>query len=152
MSRKRVLAPASMQLNLTAMIDVIFLLLVYFVVTASFAVGEGVITAKLPRGGSRATTDKPPQRPLNILLRSAGTSGVSISIEGVQRARNFTELIAMLEGLQYDPKRLRAGAYKPDNPVIIKPDGKVRWQHVVNGFNAAIAARYTNVSFAQVEN
>jgi len=148
---KRALLPASMQLNLTAMIDVIFLLLIYFVVTASFTVGEGVITANLPRGGSAPSTDKPPDKPLNVLLRSAGTSGVSVSVEGMQRARSFTELIELLERLQYDPKRARAGVYKPDNPVVIKPDGQVRWQHVVNGFNAAVAARYTNVSFSQAE-
>ena len=30
-------------------IDVVFLLLIYFVVTASFAQGEGILTANFPR-------------------------------------------------------------------------------------------------------
>ena len=42
-----------------------------------------------------------------------------------------------------------SGSFKPDNPLIIEPDGRVRWQHVVNAFNAAVKARYTNVAFAQ---
>ena len=39
------LEPPKITLNLTAMIDVIFLLLIYFVVTANFTPGEGILTA-----------------------------------------------------------------------------------------------------------
>lgn len=147
--KKRGLPPARMQLQLTSMIDVIFQLLIYFIVTASFTLGEGVITAKLPQGGAAPSTTKPPDKPLNITLTAAGTSGVSINVGGVQRVDNFSQLIAVLERLQYDPDRLRNGVYKPDNPILIKPAGQVRWQHVVNAFNSAVAARYSNVSFAQ---
>ena len=148
--KKRGLPPVKMQLQLTSMIDVIFQLLIYFIVTASFTLGEGVITAKLPQGGSAPATTKPPDKPLNITLTAAGNFGVSINVAGVQRVDNFSQLIAVLEQLQYDPDRLRNGVYKPDNPILIKPAGQVRWQHVVNAFNSAVAARYTNVSFAQV--
>ena len=86
---------------------------------------------------------------MNITLTAAGNFGVSINVAGVQRVDNFSQLIAVLEQLQYDPDRLRNGVYKPDNPILIKPAGQVRWQHVVNAFNSAVAARYSNVSFAQ---
>ncbi len=142
-----------MQLNLTAMIDVVFLLLIYFVLTANFSVGEGVILAKLPQGGGTPKESiKPPDRPLNINLTSASLAGVRISIEGAPSVNTFSDLIRVLIGLQDDPERGRTtGAYRPDNPVIIRPDGRVRWQHVVNAFNAAIAARYSNVSFATAQ-
>ncbi len=148
---KRSQQPARMQLNLTSMIDVIFQLLIYFVVTASFAAGEGIITAKLPQGtGGAPSKAEPPKQPLNIILSSAGTFGYNIGIQNQPAApRDFEQLATMLEGLQFDPERGRSGAYKPDHPVIIKPAGNVRWQHVVNAFNAAITARYSNVSFAQ---
>jgi len=149
--KQRDVPPARMQLNLTSMIDVIFQLLIYFVVTASFAAGEGIITAKLPQGtGTSAEEIEPPEKPLNIVIGSAGDTGYSISIEGLNRApADFDQLAEILRELQYDPERGLQGAYKPDHPVIIKPDGLVRWQHVVNTFNAAVAARYSNVSFAQ---
>lgn len=151
---KRGLPPAKMQVNLTSMIDVIFQLLIYFVVTATFSVGEGVITAKLPQGPGKASEEpKPPTRPLDILVTSAAGASYRISIRGAaSQPTTFSELRGLLVQLQYDPERgLTAGAYEPDNPVIIKPDGEVRWQHVVNAFNAALGARYTNISFAQAQ-
>lgn len=144
---------ASMQPNLSAMIDVIFLLLIYFVSTVNFTPDEGVLTAKLPQGTGKPTTDlTPPKRPLNILLMPAGETDCRIRIEGYpQSPTGFKELAAFLVQLQYDPEQgLRSGAFKPDNPVIIRPDAGVRWQHVANAFNAAVRARYTNINFAQV--
>ena len=151
--KRRGLPPTKMTLNLTAMIDVIFQLLVYFVVTASFVIGEGVITAKLPAGdASPKQNTKPPDRPITIVISPARVFDYSLRIEGLpQRPANFSELQKLLISLQYDPERARNGVYKPDNPIIIKPEGEVRWQHVVNAFNSAIVARYTNVSFAKAE-
>jgi biopolymer transport protein ExbD len=147
--KKRGLPPAKMQLNLTSMIDVIFQLLVYFVVTASFTIGEGVITAKLPQGGANASEAKDPKTPVHIILSSAGIWNVSVTIQS-KSLHSFSELEDYLVELQHDRERMRNGVYRPDHPLIIKPDGEVRWQHVVNAFNAAVAARYTNVSFATV--
>ncbi len=152
---KRDISAGSMHLNLTSMIDVVFQLLIYFVVTSSFAVGEGVITAKLPTGpGNPQKHKKPPDRPLKIVVNSAGDIGTNyqVYIEGLAgRPNNFADLADLLIQLQYDPQRGLNGAYKPDNPVIIKPDGSIRWQHVVNAFNATVKARYSNVSFAQAQ-
>ena len=152
--RRADVAPASMKLNFTAMIDVIFLLLIYFVITANFAVDEGVISGKLPAapGLSASNAPKPPQRPLRVVVSSAGRHGFRLRIDGLAQApADFVALAQMLTSLQHDPERGLRGPYKNDAPVVIKPDGAVRWQHVVNAFNAAVAARYRNVSFAQVE-
>lgn len=145
--------PGNMQPNLSAMIDVIFLLLIYFVTTVNFTPDEGVLTAKLPQGTGQPSTDlAPPPQPLNILLTAAGETECFIRIQGYPQAPGtFSELAALLVQLQYDPQSgLRSGAFKPDNPVIIRPDAGVRWQHVANAFNAAVRARYTNINFAQV--
>lgn len=141
--KKRARRAAIGQLNLTSMIDVIFLLLIYFVVTANFTFDEGVLTAKLPQGAGAPKTDdlEPPKQPLNILLTTIEPSGVRISINNVEQASSFTELYQLLIGLQ-------GSVYPPDNPVVIQPDGKVRWQHVVNAFNATVRAKYSNVSFS----
>ncbi len=146
--------PKSMQLNLTSMIDVIFLLLVFFVVTATFTPDEGVITSKLPalEGSGAPKLPEPPKRPLNIVVSTAGRHGYRLRIEGLPQApADFAHLAKILGDLQYDPDRGRTGPYKDDTPVFIKPDATVRWQHVVNAFNAAISARYREVSFARVE-
>ncbi|MEX1015453.1 MAG: biopolymer transporter ExbD [Phycisphaeraceae bacterium] len=150
--QRRGLAPAKMQPNLSSMIDIIFQLLIYFVVTASFAIDEGVLTATLPTGAGSASDMEPPPETLDIRLVSAGEIGVSIDLGGTGRLDSFTALASELDGLQFDPGRGRHnGVYAPDDPVVIRPAGDVRWQHVVNAFNAAIKARYTNVNFAQPE-
>lgn len=154
--KKNMISGARMDLNLTSMIDVVFQLLIYFIVTCSFAVGEGILTAKLPTGpGSADPSNVPPRQPLKIIVNTAGSIGTDyrVYIEGLAtRPNNFAELAETLVQLQYDPERGLNGAYKPDNPVIIRPDATVRWQHVVNAFNAAVKARYSDVAFAQAQN
>lgn len=138
-------------LNLTSMMDVCFQLLIFFVLTAAFAVGEGILPADLPAGESAAASDdpNPPTQPINIVLRSLGGQDVSIQLENFPSPpANFNELYTMLKSVQNSPQNPTA-PYNPDDPVIIKPDGTVKWGHVVNAFNAAIRAKYTNVNFAQ---
>ena len=152
--KEKGLEPVKMAVNFTSMIDVIFQLLIYFIITATFVMGEGVLTVKVPQGpGDPKPQNTPPAQPLNILVGSAGVDGIGyrVTIEGVAEPANFNELSQSLIQLQYDPDRGYNGPYKPDNPVIIKPAAEVRWQHVVNAFNAALRARYTNIKFAQPE-
>ena len=140
------------QLNLTSMIDVVFLLLIYFVITASFTEGEGILNAKLPRGTGEATkVEDIPKLKLTIELAPAGSHGVRIAVKGENAApQSFTQLTDLITQLQYDPSRGLNGRYKPDDtPVIIAPKGQVRWQHVVNAFNSGVTARYENIAFAQ---
>jgi len=149
--REMTVEPARMQLNLTSMIDVIFLLLIYFVITASFSADEGILTAKLPQGtGKVQDTPKPPERPIRIRIASLQSPvECRIDLVGLGRSpRHFGELFTLLAGMQMNDGN-SAGVFKPDNPVIIEPDRHVRWQHVVNAFNAAVRAKFTNVSFAQ---
>ena len=149
--RVRDLKRAKMQLNFTAMIDVIFQLLIYFVVTASFAVDEGILTAKLPEGtGKTEAKIKAPDRPIRIRLTALSLpTECRIELVGLNRSpRDFRELADMLASLQYNDRNPN-GSFKPDNPLIIEPDALVRWQHVVNAFNAAVKTRYSNVAFAQ---
>jgi len=138
-----------------AMMDVCFQLLIFFVLTASFAVGEGVLPADLPVGqGKKSDDTKPPEQPITILVRTLGGQDVAIEIQGRPRplGKDYNELFRELQALQYDPKTNPSGAYDPEAPVIIKPDGTVPWVHVVNAFNAAVRAKYQNVNFAKPQN
>lgn len=138
------------ELNLTSMLDVCFQLLIFFVLTASFAVGEGILSAELPSGQSaQKQDDEPPDTPIKILLKSLGGDSVSIQLEGIPSPPgDFKELQTMLKSMQIRGDN-PSGIYKPDDPVIIKPDKTVPWGKVVAAFNTAVAARYENVNFAQ---
>lgn len=140
----------SLQLNLTAMIDVIFLLLVYFVITAHFPISEGVLTVKLPQGRSGAATGHAPPPPSDVLTVEVwplGESGFRLEIDG-ESVMGMTDLYQRLVSLQYDPLQGRSGLFQPEDPLVIRPRGGVRWQHVVSVFNTAVRARYRNVAFA----
>ena len=146
--------PASMSLNMQSMIDVIFQLLIYFVITASFSVNEGIVSAKLPKQkgqGDSPEDPEPPEQKLKIFLTSVPPSGYRLRVKGRGPVENFDRLGELLKTMQYNPETGGSGVYKPDNPVIIEPEGRVRWQHVVNAFNAAVYARYENISFAAVQ-
>ncbi len=150
-SRKHPRGGGVSQLNLTSMMDVCFQLLIFFIVTASFAVGEGILPAELPAGqGKKSSETEPPEQPVTILLRSLGGQDVAVEILGnsTPLGKNFNELYAVLWQLQNRSDNPN-GPYTPEDPIIIKPDGSVAWGHVVNAFNAAIRAKYTNVNFAQ---
>jgi len=149
--KPREVKSSSMTLNLTSMIDVIFQLLIYFMLTMAAAVGEGVLTAKLPQGSGAGEKTELPEKPLNIIIQSAGMTGVSyrISIEGYgESPSNFSDLAKLLARLQYNSTN-PSGAYKDDNPIVIKARSDVRWQHVVNAFNAGITAKFKNIAFAR---
>ncbi|MBS3821852.1 MAG: biopolymer transporter ExbD [Phycisphaerae bacterium] len=152
-ARKREPERGVRQLNLTSMLDVTFQLLIFFVLTASFAMNEGILAADLPQGVPPEPTEPqpPPDEPLIIVLRPVGTDDVSLWIERGESIPDgdFDRLYEILNGWRYDPEQNPNGMYESDNPIIIKPATEVRWAHVVSAFNAVIRANYTNVSFAQ---
>jgi biopolymer transport protein ExbD len=151
--KRREQKPGRMQLNLTSMIDVTFQLLIYFVVTASFAIDEGIITARMASGTGEAPKDVVPEKPLTIVIESVPRVGYRLVLEGQREApTNFRQLYRVLDDLRDDRAAGgKQGVFAPTNPIVIKPMGDVRWQHVVNAFNATLRAKYSNVSFAQAE-
>lgn len=139
------------QLNLTSMLDVCFQLLIFFVLTANFAIDESVLPANLPQGTPPVPTESPPpEEPLKIVLRKVGTEGVSIWLERSESIADgdFDRLYEKLNGWRYDPQTNPNGQFESDNPIIIKPMTDVRWEHVVAAFHCAVRAKFENVSFA----
>jgi hypothetical protein len=119
--------------------------------TANFAIDEGVLPADLPQGTPPIpVTVKPPEPPLKLVLRASGIDGVSIWMEGTNDdfGDNFEKLFSRLNGSRISPQNA-AGDYEADHPIVIKPMTDVQWGYVVRAFNAAVRAKYTNVSFAQ---
>jgi biopolymer transport protein ExbD len=145
--QKRDIESASMQLNLTSMIDIIFQLLIYFVVTSSFAANEGVLASELPYGGQSSSPMEMPPMNLSVSLATPGgdPTAVNLAVNG-RAVASFTALEDKLIALQDNPERGRNGPFASDDPVKIKPRRQVRWQHVVDAFNAAMSARYTDVA------
>lgn len=147
-SKRAPMKPATMQLNLTSMIDVVFQLLIYFIITANFALDEGLLTAQLPQRGQGAAVSSEDAKRVDIFVRSFGAAdpqGYTLEIRGIARPSNFDELTLRLQ-------EMLAGTVTKETPVIIHAANDVRWQHVVNAFNsAAQQAGFLSVGFASMD-
>ncbi len=151
-ARTRKRPAAGLSLNLTAMIDVVFLLLVYFMAATEFKLGEEVFRMDLPARGRAADPFELPREPLVIIVspaRGGGPGAYRLRVPGAAaQPSTFQELYEFLES----SRRSEAGAggtYEPDHPVLIQPAEAALWEHAVEAFNAAVRARYTNVTFAE---
>jgi biopolymer transport protein ExbD len=143
-----------MGVNLTPMIDVVFQLLIYFLLATNFALGEQVFRLDLPdRSGTSDNVDpfELIDEPLRIRVDSTGPDGnsMSISLEGpFPQPGNLEELEQFLEGSRTGGG---SGIFLEDHPVDIVPTPTTRWEHVVDVFNAVVRAGYTKVQFASPE-
>ena len=129
------------ELNLTSMIDVVFLLLVFFVVTANFTIDEGTLLAKLP-GNSKSGPTPPPPVLVKVDLNSSDDGMTYSTLDDGVAVQSASDLAAYLSN------RVQAGKMASDDLVQINPQGVVRWQHVLNVYNACVSAELTQVTFA----
>ena len=152
--RRRGRARPRFTLNLTAMIDVTFLLLVYFMVATQFKLGEEVYRLDLPeRQSSRQQLDpfELDEEPLRVRVATTGygSRAYRVRVDGpYDQPDTFTDLHDFLRHRQ-----IRAGApggiFATDHPIIIEPTRTTKWQHAMEAFNAAARARYTNITFGR---
>jgi len=134
----------SIHLNIVPLVDVTFLLMIFFVIAGAFERWEGVLESKFPRTQGGGISTPLPLSPVTLRLQSTG-SGVNdfvVTVDATEiRTQSFEELAARLHDLQQNP------AFSSDTPVVVTAEPRVRWDHVVNAWNAALRAGYQNVVF-----
>ncbi len=131
-------------LNLTPMIDMVFLLLLFFLTVSRFGGDEGMLPAHLPARTGAVSTEIP-RTPIRVRFVTAATSPdeCSVTIERFSESpMPMSELANALERIQQQP------GFDANTPVHLMAGDNVRWDHVVNAYNAALAARYEKVYFA----
>lgn len=145
--KKRRVNDDEMELQLTSMIDVIFQLLIYFVITANFVIDEGTIKATMPGQSAPTEIVEVEDPPVYIDLVTAD-DGVTYSLRVDQKIvrGGASELHGYLEGM------LKNNIIEHDTSVQIRPQANVRWQHVVNVFNACARSDLEKVGFATPNN
>jgi len=132
-------------LQLTSLLDLVFLLLIFFVLTSAYQVSEGVLPAEMPSGADSGP--EPVSQPLVIELKSTGGDDLRIYLARMQTPIDPRELRWELQSLRYGSGGSRA-VFMADDPVVIQADDAVRWEHIVNAVNAARHAGYKRVTFA----
>jgi biopolymer transport protein ExbD len=136
--------PPRMQPPMTPMIDCIFQLLLFFLLTPSFSANEGYLTTNLPQSeGPNAGVQKHLERiKIGLEAEEPNSENVSITLNDTQSlGDNFEGLLSALQAF-------RAQGIAADHPVLIAPNMDVRHKWVVAAFDMAVAARFTNIQFA----
>ena len=143
-------ARARVSLSITPMIDVVFQLLIYFLLTAGFMGNERHLRAQM-QSEPRPATARQPTLALEVeplVLRVARVDGgLSIGTGGaLANPRDARELERILRDALVAPDSPR-GFFTADHPIRIAAEPDVPWQDVVEVFNAVVAAGYRSVAF-----
>ena len=128
---------AEPDVNLTPLIDVVFLLLIFFMVSTSF-VKQSQITIRLPEAESTAMVEEPPEQ-IDIMITEQGT----YLVNGRELINNRPETIR--NALQ------RVSAGNTDLPLTISADANARHQHVVTAMDVAGRLGFVRISIATVD-
>ncbi len=134
-----------LQPPMTPMIDCIFQLLIFFMLTPTFQAREGYLTTNLPREqGPNPTRQITDLDRIKIELLDEGDEGKDVNI-----VLNDTQVLgSSFDGLQAALEGYRAQGLPPNHPVLIAPTMAVRHKWVVKAFDAAVLSRFTNIQFA----
>jgi biopolymer transport protein ExbD len=119
-------------LQIAPMLDILFVLLLFFMVSAGAQKHEASIATQLP--GSQPGKDVPVQ----ITIDSDGQVNINNTPEDTPADSQLTETINRLKEII---------ASNANQPVIISPTASTRQQRVVDVLNACAAAGVKNLAF-----
>ena len=127
---------AQPEVNLTSLIDVVLLLLIFFMVSTSF-VKQSQIAIRLPEADSASVVEEPPQM-IDITITEKGTYLI-----------NSRELINNRpETIRNALRKVSGGNNKL--PLTISADANAKHQHVVTAMDVAGRLGFTQISIATV--
>lgn len=121
------------EINLTSLIDVVFLLLIFFMVTTTFE-RQARLRIELPEASEDATAVQTQQ--LEIAISEDGRFFVNSNEVVNTRAETLREAIA------------RAAGDERDQPVTIRADARTPHQAVVMAMDAVGQLGFSNLSIA----
>jgi biopolymer transport protein ExbD len=127
-------AKAEPEVNMTSLIDVVLLLLIFFMISTSF-VKESKISITLPEADSEAIVEEVPEQ-LEIMITEQGT----YLVNGRELVNNKPETIR--NALQ------RVSTGNTSLPLTISADANARHQHVVTAMDVAGRLGFTRISIA----
>lgn len=134
---------SKMDIQMTPMIDVVFLLLIYFVWSAGFMIVEKILPSNVSAAATSSTTalqTPPPEADFdNVVVRLSHTDG---QLRWLLNEQSMDSLSQLSETLR------RIATVKPDAPVILHPDANVPLGDVIDVYDAARQASIKKVQFA----
>lgn len=136
-------SPTDIDSAMTPMIDVVFLLLVFFVWTASFQIIEQIMPSQLSQAAGAEpieSVDVPEPADFDNLV-------IKITFDGA--APGWFVNDQQLENLDAVKRQLEAiAAISTEAPVVLFPEQAVPLEYIVNAWDAAKLSGFAKVQFA----
>jgi biopolymer transport protein ExbD len=126
--------PPQSKMDMMPMIDVVFNLLVFFVMTFKIIAPEGDFNVRMPPKGPPPDTivDQPPE-PIRVRLSASPGGGLSLISFG-DKPLGTNALALRKAVLQFVTQR--GGPDKADVEVELNPDPNLRWEFVIEAYTA----------------
>lgn len=119
--------------NLTPMIDVVFLLLLFFMVSTSF-IRESSLKVDLPEATGQAAVEQ--IGPIDVIIRASGEVLVADRLILTVNAAGLVEALELAVGENADPH------------IVINADAESQYQLIVMAMDAAQQLGYTRLTLA----
>lgn len=129
--------PDGVGFQLAPMLDVVFLLLIFFVVTQKIILNEQDLKVKVP---TAPKTTEEESRAIDEIIINAREENGELVITIDREVFTREKLLAMLK---------RMVAVNPNQPVRIRGDAEMRWQKVADVISTCSQAGVWNVSFSK---
>lgn len=124
------------KLNMTSLIDVVFLLLIFFMVTTTFE-KQAKLKIELPEATEKVQT------------QSSDQIVISISEKGVIYLNNNELLNSQYDSIANNLKKLIKEGNKP--PIVIRADANAAHKHVVTVMDVLADLEFESVSIATTQ-
>lgn len=134
------------ELELTPMIDVVFLLLIFFIVTMKFKVLEGKLVTELPKDEGTASGDPPviDKIEIDIEVNPAAADGFVVKVNGqtMPNMASFRQNLERYVSIATEENPARGTLY---------PRAQVNYEQVVKVIDNCLMVDLTDITFAGVE-
>lgn len=124
-------------LQIAPMLDILFVLLLFFMVSAGAQKHEASLSTQLPGGGQPGN-----DIPVRVDIDANGQVSFNEAMTDTAEGDNLPELVGRLKAVVGD---------NPKQPVIVTPTRSTRHQRVVDVLNACAAAGVKNLAFGTPE-
>jgi len=124
-------------LQIAPMLDILFVLLLFFMVAAGSQKHEASIVTQLPGGGSGPS----PKIPVQVTIDADGQVNINNAPVDTTTGDDLPETISRLKAILGN---------NPTQPIIISPTASTKQQRVVDVLNACTAAGVKDLAFGAI--
>lgn len=132
MNLRKHATPQHPGIQLAPLVDVLLLLLIFFLMTWNASRSENELDVKIPKASSATEKSMPPG---DVVINVKSDGNVIVN----KRSLNGSELTDLLKGLVH---------YYPEQAVVIRGDEAGAYKNIVEVLNICSQAGVSNVAFA----